>query len=259
MAKAAKKTAKRKRVPPAKPAAPVDATVPAPVEAGPSVAQPAYQTPEARQARTIEVSLVESAMRKAGASGKPSGRNLCWVRIPAGVQREIAVAHIVDRVAADALWGTHAAEMAAWNVSRSSYDRWTRDLRAAFEAEYARHRKGRTTIDHAIWSTGDLVANMGVWFSQVAPLMSAYANERLTGEGGPSKDELNCILRFTECSIDAAKVQAEAKLTERKTLLLALKACNEKGLKARSGKDREQAIRESVELVNAIIRGEVAA
>ena len=60
-------------------------------------------------------------------------------------------------------------------------------------------------------------------------------------------------------TIDAAKVQAEAKHTERKTLLLAIKAANEKGLKAKSGRDREQAIRESVELVNAIIRGEVAA
>jgi hypothetical protein len=175
------------------------------------------------------------------------------------VQREIAVEHIVDRVAAHAIFNARAAEMAGWDVNRSSYDRWTRDLRTAFEAEYARHRKGRATIDHAIWNTGDLVANMGVWFGQVAPLMSTYANERLTSDDGPSKDELNCILRFTECAIDAAKVQAEAKLTERKTLLLALKACNEKGLKARSGKDKEQAIRESVELVNAIIRGEVAA
>jgi hypothetical protein len=231
---------------------------PAPVEAVVAPLAPAYMTPESRQARTIETSLLEQAMRRAGASGKRSVRNLCWERIPAGVQHGIAVAHIVDKQTADAIWNERRADMAAWSVSRSSYDRWTRDIRTAFDAEYARHHKGRSTIDHAIWKTGDLVANMGVWFSQVAPLMSAYASERMT-EDTPSKDELNCILRFTECTIDAAKVQAEAKLTERRTLLLAIKAANEKGLKAKNGRDKEQAIRESVELVNAIIRGEVAA
>jgi hypothetical protein len=237
-------------------AAPVEAAAPVLPAPTPPPA-PAYMTPESRQARTIETSLLEQAMRRAGASGKHGVRNLCWQRIPAGVQHDIAVAHIVDKQTADAIWNERRADMAAWSVSRSSYDRWTRDIRTAFDAEYARHHKGRSTIDHAIWKTGDLVANMGVWFSQVAPLMSAYAADRM--EETPSKDELNCILRFTECTIDAAKVQAEAKHTERKTLLLAIKAANEKGLKAKSGRDREQAIRESVELVNAIIRGEVAA
>lgn len=256
MAKAtAKKGTRKTAAKAAAVAAPVD------VVAASAPAQPIYHSPEIRQARIDQTSLVNMALMRVQQQRRSGNRNKCWLLDPS-LRERLAVEHVVDTVGAEALMRRHAGALAKpHKIALTGLHRWLEDIRSAYKAEFDRAQmlSAETEIsglDHEAFRSGDLVALMGTTFARLAPMILAYARNVLSS--GPSKDEMGNVLRFVEAISAAAKVQSDAKHKELQSLLLSIRAELAGGSKAKTQRDRTDTIKHLGKVIDDYMMGRAA-
>lgn len=249
MAKSAKKTAKRKRVPPAKPAAPVDATVPAPA--------PAYVAPGDRTVAVDQQAMVVAALHRARPIGRGGSPNKCWTALTHEERVAIAEAHVVRNLGEEKIRAEYAEVCRRAAISKSSMDRFLRDVRKSHNAIYEERLALLTEVDAAAFATGDLPALMGIVYSRLAPRFVA-AGLAVIGPEASAK-EMHPVLRFMESMTEAAKVQAEAKHKELQSVLLAIRAEAADGRRAKTQREKGESQQRIVDLIDTFVRGGQAA
>lgn len=256
---ASKKTAKKgtRRVPPAASGKAVESNAAAPAMA----AAPAYQTPEARQARIEQASTLAVALMRVQQTRKSGNRSKCWL-LDDSLRTRLAEEHVLDGVSIEELSRRHAAALAdPHKISLVGLQRWLEDIRSAYQVEYARSRMMAeeteiNEVDQEAFRSGDLVALMGTTFARLAPMILAYARQVLSA--GPSKEEMGNVLRFVEAISAAAKVQSDAKHKELQSLLLSIRAELHGGAKAKTQRDRTETIKHLGQVIDNYMMGRAA-
>lgn len=168
--------------------------------------------------------LVFMALRKCEPGNKRGNTSNCW-KLDPHTRHQAARMHIVENKSAAMIHEELADRMTYAKNSKVS-DRvlstWLKSIRKAYGQLHDAQLSEIASAEMIAYKSGDLVALLGITFAGVVPKFLAYIAGCTMAE--MSVSEQHVMLRFLETQTTAAKVQAEVREREARTLGLLQKS-----------------------------------
>lgn len=162
--------------------------------------------------------LVFMALRKCEPGNKRGNTSHCW-KLDPHTRHLAARMHIVENKSAAAIHEALADRMTfgkGGKVSERVLSTWLRSIRKAYGQLHDAQLSEITSAETIAYKSGDLVALLGITFASVVPKFIGYIDGCTMAE--MSVSEQHVMLRFLETQTTAAKVQAEVREREARTL-----------------------------------------
>ena len=184
-----------------------------------SIAKPIPDFMVRMEALNIE-KLVFMALRKCEPGNQRGNVSKCW-KLDSHTRHQAARMHIVENKSAAAIHAELADRMTvgkSCKISDRVLSTWLRTIRKAYGQLHDAQLSEISNAEAIAYKSGDLVALLGITFAGVVPKFLAYISGCTMAE--MSVSEQHVMLRFLETQTTAAKVQAEVREREARTLNL---------------------------------------